>query len=121
MQLVPRNLIERVLKVFLLVRELINLKYECSQVEVLSPKKKVVNFGALQVGETCTRTVSLANRSLAPVSFLLVAAPNASLPSGILSINPAMEITMKPRGAQLDVQVRFAPNTRVPYFCEEVR
>ena len=88
--------------------------------DVVAPKRKIVNFGALQIGETCTRTVSLINRSLAPVSFLLVAAPNASLPSGILSINPAMEITMKPKGAQLDVQVRFAPNTRVPYFSEEV-
>ena len=86
----------------------------------MTPKKKVVNFGALQIGETCTRTVALVNKSLAPVSFLLVAAPNAALPSGVLSINPAMEITMKPRGSQLDVQVRFAPTTRVPYFSEEV-
>ncbi|KAL5255873.1 hypothetical protein ACHWQZ_G011188 [Mnemiopsis leidyi] len=90
------------------------------KVDVVSPKKKIANFGALQVGETCTRTVSLVNRSLAPVSFLLVAAPNAALPSGVLSINPAMEITMKPRNSQLDVQVRFAPTSRVPYFSEEV-
>ena len=79
-----------------------------------------MNFGALQIGETCTRTVSLINRSLAPVSFLVVAAPNAALPPGVININPAMEITMKPRGSTQDVQVRFAPTKRVPYFSDEV-
>ena len=90
------------------------------QVVVALPKKKNVSFGALQVGETSTKTVSLVNKSLAPVTFLLVAAPNATLPSGVLSINPAMEITMKPKSSQLDVQVRFTPTSRVPYFSEEV-
>lgn len=46
-----------------------------SQVDVVEPHGKVVKLGALSVGQTVKKTVTIANNSVAPLTFKLCFMP----------------------------------------------
>ncbi|XP_078688637.1 hydrocephalus-inducing protein-like [Branchiostoma floridae x Branchiostoma belcheri] len=91
-------------------------------VEVADKRQKIVQLGALLVGTTVKKVVSLVNKSLAPITFNLVCTPSSHLlqDSRVLSISPYQSITLKPRGGKVNAEVTFSPRTRIPQFTEEV-
>ncbi|XP_033625714.1 hydrocephalus-inducing protein homolog [Asterias rubens] len=93
------------------------------RVEVANPKDRLVNFGALRVGESIKRTVPVINNSPAPLSFTVVITPLSSilqqLPN-VLSLAPTKEIYLKPKGGTCNLDLVFTPKCRIPQFTEEV-
>ena len=94
------------------------------RVEVANPKDRLVNFGALRVGESIKRTVPVINNSPAPLSFTVVITPLSSilqqLPN-VLSLAPTKEIYLKPKGGTCNLDLVFTPKCRIPQFTEEVK
>ena len=93
------------------------------RVEVANPKDKVVNLGALRVGQVVRRSIPVANNSPAPLSFNVVITPLSSvlqqLPH-VLTLAPTQEIHLKAKGGSRNLDVVFAPKCRIPQFTEEV-
>nr|XP_006823299.1 PREDICTED: hydrocephalus-inducing protein homolog [Saccoglossus kowalevskii] len=93
------------------------------RVEVVNPRDKTVNFGALRVGQTMKRVVPLINNSPCPITFKIVITPMSSslqqLPS-VLTLSNTDKITLKPRGGTHNLEVIFSPKCRIPKFTEEV-
>ncbi|XP_078720178.1 hydrocephalus-inducing protein homolog isoform X2 [Lampetra fluviatilis] len=92
------------------------------KIEVANPKWKVVNLGALRVGQTIKKTVPLVNNSRAPLTFSL--ALQSSQPAlqdpKVLILSPSGEVTLRPRDGTCAVEVSFSPCARVPAFTAEV-
>nr|XP_032813560.1 hydrocephalus-inducing protein homolog isoform X3 [Petromyzon marinus] len=92
------------------------------KIEVANPKWKVVNLGALRVGQTSKKTVPLVNNSRAPLTFSL--ALQSSQPAlqdpKVLILSPSGEVTLRPRDGTCAVEVSFSPCARVPAFTAEV-
>ncbi|XP_022080460.1 hydrocephalus-inducing protein homolog isoform X2 [Acanthaster planci] len=93
------------------------------RVEVANAKDRLVNFGALRVGEAVKRTVPVVNNSPAPLAFSVVITPLSpilqQLPQ-VLSLAPTKEIHLKPKGGSCNLDLVFAPKCRIPQFTEEV-
>ena len=81
-----------------------------------------VNFGALRVGQTSQRNLTLVNRSPASITFTLAITPSvvALQQANILNIHPSTEITLRPNGGSCGVELSFKPKSRIPHFAEEV-
>ena len=90
------------------------------RVEPLMNDQRYVNFGAIRVGSSLTRTARIINRSTIPATFSLSPLTAIeSLQSHGVSLSVNGEITMKPK-AILPIEFRFKPHHRIPVFCEEV-
>ena len=94
------------------------------RIELANPTQKMVNFGALRVGDTVTRTVKLVNHSPTPLNFMLSLLPSSSIPAlqdeDVLAVSPSSEVSLKANGGSCNVSVAFSPKFRVPHFSEEV-
>ncbi|NXT87516.1 HYDIN protein, partial [Anhinga rufa] len=92
------------------------------KVDVVEPQGKVVKLGALSVGQTVKRIVTIANNSAAPLTFKLSLA--TTMPelqeAGVLCLNPTSELSLKPKGDTCKVEVTFSPKCRIQPFTEEV-
>ncbi|RXM33054.1 Hydrocephalus-inducing protein [Acipenser ruthenus] len=91
------------------------------KVELGDPKQKMVNLGALRVGQTVKRLIPLVNNSHVPLTFNLVVNPNqqALMDPKVFSVSPQGEVTLKASGGRCLVEVVFSPKRRVPPFTEE--
>ncbi|XP_044126636.1 hydrocephalus-inducing protein homolog [Bufo gargarizans] len=92
------------------------------KVEVADPKHKVINFGAVNIGQTVKRVVPIVNKSLAPVRCTLHMSPSmaALQEPKVLTLSPDAEITLPARGGLCKLEVLFTPRSRIAPFAEEV-
>ncbi|KAM6380789.1 hydrocephalus-inducing protein homolog [Pluvialis apricaria] len=92
------------------------------KVDVVEPQGKVVKLGALTIGQTVKKIVTIANNSAAPVTFKLrLASTTPELQeAGVLCLNPISELSLKPKGDTCKVEVNFSPKCRIQPFTEEV-
>ncbi|XP_075621905.1 hydrocephalus-inducing protein homolog [Balearica regulorum gibbericeps] len=92
------------------------------KVDVVEPQGKVVKLGALSIGQTVKKTVTIANRSAAPLAFKLslVSTTPELQEAGVLYLNPTDELSLKPKGGTCKVEVTFSPKCRIQPFTEEV-
>ncbi|KAM4672094.1 hydrocephalus-inducing protein homolog [Amazona ochrocephala] len=92
------------------------------KVDVVEPQGKVVNLGALSIGQTVKKIVTIANNSAAPLTFKL--SLMSTMPelqeAGVLCLKPTKELNLKPRGDTCKVEVTFSPKRRIQPFTEEV-
>ncbi|XP_033896012.3 hydrocephalus-inducing protein-like [Acipenser ruthenus] len=91
------------------------------KVELGDPKQKMVNLGALRVGQTVKRLIPLVNNSHVPLTFNLVVNPNqqALMDPKVFRVSPQGEVTLKASGGRCLVEVVFSPKRRVSPFTEE--
>ncbi|XP_051727085.1 hydrocephalus-inducing protein homolog [Ctenopharyngodon idella] len=83
---------------------------------------KVVNFGALQIGQRSQKLVPLVNNSHSSLTFCLRRHSDNSLQdSRILSVRPEGEVTLKEGGGRCVVELLFSPEQRTPPFTEELQ
>uniref|UniRef100_A0A8C3KHX2 HYDIN axonemal central pair apparatus protein n=1 Tax=Calidris pygmaea TaxID=425635 RepID=A0A8C3KHX2_9CHAR len=92
------------------------------KVDVVEPQGKVVKLGALSVGQTVKKIVTIANNSAAPLTFKLrLTSTTPELQeAGVLCLNPLSELSLKPKGDTCRVEVNFSPKCRIQPFTEEV-
>uniref|UniRef100_A0A8C3Q1J6 HYDIN protein n=1 Tax=Chrysolophus pictus TaxID=9089 RepID=A0A8C3Q1J6_CHRPC len=86
------------------------------KVDVVEPQGKVVKLGALSVGQTVKKIVTIANNSVAPLTFKLCFMP--TVPE--LQEDGVRELSLKPKGDTCKVEVIFSPGRRIQPFTEEV-
>ena len=84
------------------------------------PEQSFIKLKTIQPRQTCSRTVKLVNRSLAPITFDVGLSPRATLDASVLTVKPHSDIQLGP-GAACNVVVTFSPTGRMPRFSEEVR
>ncbi|KFV73572.1 Hydrocephalus-inducing protein, partial [Struthio camelus australis] len=92
------------------------------KVDVVEPRRKVVKLGALSIGQTVKKIVTIANNSAAPLTFnlnFMYTMPELQ-EAGVLCLNPTNEISLKPKGDTCKVEVIFSPKRRILPFTEEV-
>ncbi|XP_075367152.1 hydrocephalus-inducing protein homolog [Mycteria americana] len=92
------------------------------KVDVLEPQGKVVKLGALSIGQTVKKVVTIANNSAAPLTFklsLMSTTPELQ-EAGVLCLNPTSRLSLKPKGDTCKVEVTFSPKCRIQQFTEEV-
>ncbi|NXG37545.1 HYDIN protein, partial [Dromaius novaehollandiae] len=92
------------------------------KVDVVEPQRKVVKLGALSIGQTVKKIVTIANNSAAPLTFKLnfMYTMSELQEAGVLCLNPTNEISLKPKGDTCKVEVIFSPKRRILPFSEEV-
>ncbi|XP_021264314.1 hydrocephalus-inducing protein homolog isoform X3 [Numida meleagris] len=92
------------------------------KVDVVEPQGKVVKLGALSVGQTVKKIVTIANNSVAPLTFKLSFMPTVPelQEDGVLCLHPSSELSLKPKGDTCKVEVIFSPKRRIQPFTEEV-
>ncbi|NXX95861.1 HYDIN protein, partial [Centropus bengalensis] len=92
------------------------------KVDIVEPQGKLVKLGALSIGQTVKKTVTIINNSVAPLTFKL--SLMASMPelqeAGVLCLNPTSELSLKPKGDTCKVEVTFSPRRCIQPFTEEV-
>uniref|UniRef100_A0A8C8B419 HYDIN protein n=1 Tax=Otus sunia TaxID=257818 RepID=A0A8C8B419_9STRI len=92
------------------------------KVDVVEPQGKVVKLGALSIGQTVKKIVTIANNSAAPLTFKL--SLKSTMPelqeAGVLCLKPTNELSLKPKGETCKVEVTFSPKCRIQPFAEEV-
>ncbi|XP_071670318.1 hydrocephalus-inducing protein homolog isoform X2 [Patagioenas fasciata] len=92
------------------------------KVDVVEPQGKVVKLGALSIGQTVKKIVTIANNSAVPLTFklsLVSTSPELQKPE-VLSLNPSHELSLKPKGDTCKVEVTFSPKCRIQPFTTEV-
>ncbi|NXC39739.1 HYDIN protein, partial [Penelope pileata] len=91
------------------------------KVDVVEPQGKVVKLGALFIGQTVKKTVTIANNSIAPLTFKLgfMSTMPELQEDGVLCLHPSSELSLKPKGDTCKVEVIFSPKCRIPSFTEE--
>ncbi|XP_068267686.1 LOW QUALITY PROTEIN: hydrocephalus-inducing protein homolog [Nyctibius grandis] len=92
------------------------------KVDVVNPHGKVVKLGALSIGQTVKKIVTIANNSAVPLTFKLslVSTVPELQEAGVLCLNPTNELSLKAKGDTCKVEVTFSPKCRVQPFAEEV-
>ncbi|NXK55437.1 HYDIN protein, partial [Chauna torquata] len=92
------------------------------KVDVVEPQGKVVKLGALSIGQTVKKIVTIANNSVVPLTFKL--SFMSTMPElqedGVLCLHPTGELNLKPKGDTCKVEVIFSPKRRIQPFAEEV-
>ncbi|NXL46323.1 HYDIN protein, partial [Podilymbus podiceps] len=92
------------------------------KVDVVEPQSKVVKLGALSIGQTVKKVVTIANNSAASLTFKL--SFMSTMPelqeAGVLSLNPTKELSLKSKGDTCKVEVTFSPKCRIQPFTKEV-
>ncbi|NXT36809.1 HYDIN protein, partial [Pelecanoides urinatrix] len=92
------------------------------KVDIVEPQGKVVKLGALSIGQTVKKIVTIANNSAAPLTFklsLMSTTPELQ-EAGVLCLKPTSTLSLKPRGDTCKVEVTFSPKCRIQPFTEEV-
>ncbi|NWS72026.1 HYDIN protein, partial [Crotophaga sulcirostris] len=92
------------------------------KVDVVKPQGGVVKLGALSVGQTVKKIVTIANNSTAPLTFklnLMATMPELQ-EAGVLYLNPTSELSLKAKGGTCKVEVIFSPKCCIQPFIEEV-
>lgn len=107
-----------------LTRREVNLKGQGAQmrVELFEPKQKIFDLSTLQIGKVSKKVLKLINRGVSCVDFNLLFEPKNEIlnhDKSIVQINPAQNINLKPNQT-LDLQIKFAPKTRIQKFNEEL-
>ncbi|XP_073461747.1 hydrocephalus-inducing protein homolog [Aquarana catesbeiana] len=92
------------------------------KVEVADPKYKVTNFGAVSIGQTVKKNISVVNRSAAPVtcSLSLTANVPALQDPKVLSLSPSSVVRIPAHGGECKLELQFSPRSRIAPFAEEV-
>ncbi|XP_075181569.1 hydrocephalus-inducing protein homolog [Anomaloglossus baeobatrachus] len=92
------------------------------KVEVVDPKYKVLNFGAVNIGQSVRREITIVNRSPAPVSCTLHLSPSvpALQDPKVLSLSPSGDIKLPAHGGRCKLELHFNPQSRIAPFVEEV-
>ncbi|XP_069822484.1 hydrocephalus-inducing protein homolog isoform X3 [Dendropsophus ebraccatus] len=92
------------------------------KVEVADPKYKVINFGAVNIGQTIKRVIPIVNKSLAPVTCSLHLSPSAPAlqEPKVLSLSPSCEVTLPAHNGLCKLEMQFTPQSRIASFAEEV-
>eukprot|EP00063_Salmo_salar_P029727 XP_014004562.1 PREDICTED: hydrocephalus-inducing protein homolog isoform X1 [Salmo salar] len=93
------------------------------KVDFEDPRHKLVNLGALQIGQKIRRVIPLVNNSHSSLTFslLLSSTVHTLLDSRVLSVNPPGEVTLKPFGGRCLVEVLFSPRQRMAPFTSELQ
>ncbi|XP_073785286.1 hydrocephalus-inducing protein homolog isoform X1 [Danio rerio] len=92
------------------------------KIDLEDPAHRVVNFGALQIGQQSRKLVSLVNNSHCSLTFCLHRHSDNSLHhSKILSVRPDGQVTLKEGGGRCAVELLFSPQQRMPPFTEELQ
>lgn len=90
------------------------------KVEHLNPDIRTVSFGAIRIGSTIQKQVKLVNKSIIPATFTLGPASILEvLQAHCASISSFGTLTLKPKGV-LTLDLKFAPNRRIPFFSEDI-
>ena len=85
-----------------------------------------MNLGALRVSEKVEKQVTIVNSSLISLTLSLSLLPHGMSShqlqedGDVLSVEPADEVTLRPKNGTAKVTVKFAPKARIPHFQEEV-
>uniref|UniRef100_A0A8C9LFZ1 HYDIN n=1 Tax=Pavo cristatus TaxID=9049 RepID=A0A8C9LFZ1_PAVCR len=87
------------------------------KVDIVEPRGKVVKLGALSVGQMVKKIVTIANNSVAPLTFKLCFMP--TVPE-LQEDGVSSELSLKPKGDTCKVEVIFSPKRRIQPFTEEV-
>ncbi|XP_056379319.1 hydrocephalus-inducing protein homolog [Hyla sarda] len=92
------------------------------KIEVADPKYKVINFGAVNIGQTVKRVIPIVNKSLSPVTCSLHFSPSvpALQEPKVLSLSPNCEITLSAHNGLCKLEMQFTPRSRIAPFAEEV-
>ncbi|XP_077166200.1 hydrocephalus-inducing protein homolog isoform X2 [Paroedura picta] len=92
------------------------------KIDVLHPPSKVLKFGAVPLGHTVKKTVTLVNNSVCFVIFNLsfISTVPELQEAKVLTMSPSTEISLKPQGGTCPVEVIFSPKGRILQFTEEV-
>ncbi|XP_010163811.1 hydrocephalus-inducing protein-like, partial [Antrostomus carolinensis] len=92
------------------------------KVDVVDPQGKVVELGALSIGQMVKKIITIANNSAAPVTFSL--SLRSTIPelqeAGVLCLNPTKKLSLNPKGDTCKVEVTFSPKCRLQPFTGEV-
>ncbi|KAG7468631.1 hypothetical protein MATL_G00145140 [Megalops atlanticus] len=93
------------------------------KIEFEDPRHKVVNLGAIQVGQKSKRSIPLVNNSPVALTFSLLLSPSleAMLAAKVLSVSPAGEVTLRASGGRCVVELQFSPRQRMAPFREELQ
>ncbi|XP_056381388.1 hydrocephalus-inducing protein homolog isoform X2 [Hyla sarda] len=92
------------------------------KIEVADPKYKVINFGAVNIGQTVKRVIPIVNKSLSPVTCSLHFSPSvpALQEPKVLSLSPNCEVTLSAHNGLCKLEMQFTPRSRIAPFAEEV-
>ena len=96
--------------------------------ELANPAQKVVHLGALRVTEKekakeVHKQVTIVNRSQIPITLsvsLSITSHQLQEESGVLTVEPADDMTLRAKNGTGLVTVKFAPKSRIAPFQEEV-
>ncbi|TRY66381.1 hypothetical protein DNTS_003349 [Danionella cerebrum] len=92
------------------------------KLELEDIKQRVINFGALQMGQRSQKLVPLVNNNHCPLTFCLRKESDNSLQDPkILSIHPESQVTLKGGGGRCVVEILFSPKHRMPPFTEDLQ
>ncbi|XP_028813720.1 hydrocephalus-inducing protein homolog [Denticeps clupeoides] len=89
------------------------------KLDLEDPKHKVINMGALQIGQKCKKVVALVNNSSSSLSFTLQLSEMAQS-TEVLSVLPAGRVTVKGGGRRCVVELLFSPTKRMLPFNERL-
>jgi hypothetical protein len=79
-----------------------------------------LNFGAVRVGNSVTKTGKIINKSAIPATFKIGPSATIDMLNAIgMQITPVGEITLKPKSV-LNLEMKFQPQARIPAFVEEI-
>ncbi|XP_029109509.1 hydrocephalus-inducing protein homolog isoform X1 [Scleropages formosus] len=93
------------------------------KIEVENPKQKVVNLGALQIGQRTKTVVPVVNNSPAPLTVCLLFSPSVHtlLDPKVFSVSPTGEVTLKASGGRCLLELLFSPKQHMAPFREELQ
>lgn len=86
------------------------------RVELVNPSHKVLNLGALRVGESVKKTVKVICKSKVPTPFSLA---NFDLSKYYISVVPRTQLDLKPKEVRT-LEFTFAPTQRLRPFTQDV-
>ncbi|CAF0787663.1 unnamed protein product [Brachionus calyciflorus] len=91
------------------------------KVEIVDLKNKLFDIGTLQIGKISKKTLQIINKSSTNINFNLLFEPKSEFlkDKSIIQISPLQNISLK-QNQILDLQIKFAPKTRIPKFLEDL-
>lgn len=121
---VPREPREYITSIPFLINQAISMNVVVSgtgipaRLELVNPAHKSISFGATRVNTTSSKIIKIVNRSKRELCIELHLS-TLSIKQPFLDITPTRPFTLRPRETQ-EVQVVFAPSSRVEKFTEHV-
>ncbi|XP_051512768.1 hydrocephalus-inducing protein homolog [Myxocyprinus asiaticus] len=93
------------------------------KINLEDPAHKVVNFGALQIGQQSRKLIPLVNNSHTSLTFCLLRTPSdyTLQDSTVLLVHPEGEVTLKSTGGRCVLELLFSPKQRMSPFREELQ